>query len=37
SLRAWGEGVTQWWPLLSLAVWTAVLGFVAHKVFRWVS
>lgn len=37
SLRAWGQGTTLWWPVLSLALWTAALALVARKVFRWVS
>ncbi len=37
SLRAWGDGVTVWWPVLSLALWTAVLAVIARKAFRWVS
>lgn len=37
SLRAWSDGVTLWWPVLSLTLWTVVLGLVARKVFRWVS
>lgn len=37
SLRAWGDGVTLWWPVLSLALWTVVLALIARKVFRWVS
>ncbi|WP_257477527.1 ABC transporter permease [Acidipropionibacterium jensenii] len=37
SLRAWGAGVTLWWPVLSLALWTVVLALISRKVFRWVS
>jgi ABC-2 type transport system permease protein len=31
----WGVGTFPWIQLVAMAVWTAVLGPLAVKVFRW--